>query len=70
MTLVLRSITFDIKANVSGNSSTSADDDSADVASGVRLLGVVDVDGEVGGGHGRTEAHSFGEVVLAVPDLT
>lgn len=46
--LTLWSITFDIKAHLSGNASSSGDDDIADVASGVRLLGVVDVDGEVG----------------------
>lgn len=67
---MLRSITFDIKVHLSGNARTSRDDDIADVASGVRLLGVVDVDGEVGRGHGHTEARSFGELVLAVPDLT
>lgn len=65
-----RFITFDIKAYVSGNGGSSRDDDNADVESGVRLLGVVDVDGEVGWGHGHAKAHSFGELVLAVPDLT
>lgn len=63
-------ITFDIKAYVSGNGGSSRDDDNADVESGVRLLGVVDVDGEVGWGHGHAEAHSFGELILAVPNLT
>ena len=67
--LMLRSITFDIKVHLSRKARSSGDDDMADVESGVRLLGVVDVDGEVGWGHGHAEAHSFGELVLAVPDL-
>lgn len=54
---------------LSGDARTFKDDDTADVASGVRLLRVVDIDGEVGWGHGCTEAHSFGELVVAVPDL-
>lgn len=66
---MLQFITFDIKAHLSQNDSTSRDDDSAGVGPGVSLLGVVDVDGEVGGGHGRTEAHSLGELVLTVPYL-
>ena len=65
-----RFITFDIKAYVSGNGGSSRDDDNADVESRVRLLSVVDVDGEVGWGHGHAEAHSLGELVLAVPDLS
>ena len=66
---MLRSITFDIKAHLSVEAGVSGDDDIADVDSRVRLLGVVDVDGEIGRGHGRAEAHSFGELVLAVADL-
>ena len=45
---MLRSITFDIKVHLSRKARSSGDDDMADVESGVRLLGVVDVDGEVG----------------------
>lgn len=41
-------ITFDIKAHLSGNARTSMDDDIAHIASGVRFLGVLDVDGDVG----------------------
>lgn len=62
-------ITFDIKVHLSRNASTSRDDDVAHVASGVGLLGVVDVDGEVRRGHDHTEADSFSELVLAMPDL-
>lgn len=53
-----------------GEAGAPRDDDVADVAPRVGLLGVVDVDGEVGRGHGHAEARSFGEIVLAVPDLT
>lgn len=63
-------ITFDIKVHLSSNARTSMDDDTAHVASRVRLLGVVDGDGDVGWGHGHTEASSFCELVLAVPNLT
>lgn len=41
-------ITFDIKAYLSRNGRSSGDDDDADVQSRVRLLGVVDVEGDVG----------------------
>lgn len=67
---MLWSITFDIKAYLSRNGRSSGDDDNADVESGVGLLGVVDVEGEVGWGHRHTEAHSFSELILAVPDQT
>lgn len=68
--LMLWSITFDIKAYLSRNGRSSGDDDNADVESGVGLLGVVDVEGEVCWGHSHTEAHPFGELVLAIPNLT
>lgn len=42
----------------------------AHVVTGVGFLRVVDVDGEVGRGHGHTEAHSLGELVLSVSDFT
>lgn len=64
------SITFDVKLYMPGNGRRSGDDHDARVESGVGLLGVVDVEGEVGRGHGHAEAHSLGELVLAVPDLT
>ncbi len=67
---MLRFVTFDIKAHLPDNAGSSGDDDVADVASGVRLLGVVDVDRDVGRGHGHTEAHSVGKHVVALPDLT
>lgn len=62
-------ITFDIKAHLPRNAKTFRDNDAAKVASGVRLLGVVDVDGDVGRGHGHAEAHSLRELVLAVTDF-
>lgn len=68
--VMLCSITFDIKAYLSRYGRSSRDDDNADVESRVRLLGVVDVEGEVCWGHGHAEAHSFGELVLAIPNLT
>lgn len=70
ISLTLWTITFDIKAHLSRNARSSGDDDNTRVAAGVGFLGVVDVDGEVCRGHGHTEAHSFCELVLAVPDLT
>lgn len=68
--LTLRSFTFDIKVYLSVKAIMSGDEDTADIASRVRLLGVVDVDGEVRRGHGHTEAHPRGELALAEPDLT
>lgn len=70
MALTLCSITFDIKLYLARNGRRSRDDHDAHVESRVRLLGVVDVEGEVGRGHGHAEAHSLGELVLAVPNLT
>lgn len=46
------------------------DDDIAHVTSRVRFLGVLDINGDVGWRHGHTEANSFGELILAVPNLT
>lgn len=66
---VLR-VTFDVKAYLSRDGGSSGDDDDADVEPGVGLLGVVDVEGDVGGGHGHAEAHPLGELVLAEADLT
>lgn len=68
--LTLRTITFDIKAHLPRNARSSGDDDNTHVATRVGFLGVIDVDGEVGRGHGHTEAHSFCELVLTVSDLT
>lgn len=68
--LILCSITFDIKAYLSRNGRRSRDDDNADVETGVRLLDVVDVEGEVCRGHRHTEAHSPGELILAISNLT
>lgn len=68
--LTLRTITFDIKAHLPRNARSSGDDDNTRVATRVGFLGVIDVDGEVGRGHGHTEAHSFCELVLTVSDLT
>lgn len=62
--------TFDVKLYLARNGRPSGDDHDAHVESGVRLLGVVDVEGEVGRGHGHAEAHSLGKLVLSVPDLT
>lgn len=70
LTSELPLITFDIKAYLSRNGRRSGDDDDADVQSRVRLLGVVNVEGDVGWGHGHAEADSFGELVLAKPNLT
>lgn len=70
MALPRCAITFDIKLYLARNGRSSGDDYDAHVQSGVRLLGVVDVEGEVGRGHGHAEAHSPGELVLSVPDLT
>lgn len=42
----------------------------AEVEARVALLRVVDVDGEVGGGHGHAEAHSLGELVLSMSNFT
>lgn len=70
MALTLCSITFDIKLYLARNGRRPGDDHDAHVQSGVRLLGVVDVEGEVGRGHGHAEAHSLGELVLSVADLS
>lgn len=63
-------ITFDIKVYLPGNRRRSGDNHDAHVESGVGLLGVVDVEGEISRGHGHAEAHSLGELVLSVAHLT
>lgn len=62
-------VTFDVQAHLSVDTHAPGDDDVAHVAPRVGLLRVVDVDGEVGRGHGRAEAHPLGELVLPVTDL-
>lgn len=68
--LTLCSITFDIQLDLARNGGRSGDDHDAHVESRVRLLGVVDVEGEVGRGHAHAEAHPPGELVLSVAHLT
>lgn len=63
-------ITFDVKDNLTTDGWSSGGEDAADVGAAVRLLGVVDVEGDVGRGHGHAKAHPLGELVLAEADVT
>lgn len=63
-------VTFDVEVDLTTDGRRSGGEDAADVAAGVRLLGVVDVEGDVGRGHGHREAHALGELVLAEADVT
>lgn len=62
--------TFDIKAHFSRESGGSRDDDIAEVSSWVWLLGVVDVDGEIGRRHGQAEPNTLPELRTTYPWLT
>lgn len=61
-------LTIDVEAKFSSQAHCPGDDDLAEVASWVRLLRVVDVQGQVGWGHGGCEAHTLPELGAAKTD--
>lgn len=56
-----QTLTLDVKPQLAGQTGRSGDDHVAQVAARIGLLRGVDVDGQVGGGHGDGESDPLAE---------